>query len=117
MFNKFDFMIIMIFFFIFNFFSKFFFVDCFLGYYSINCFESCCFFSFGKDCQGICKCNFLFCDYVLGCLRYIFNGMLLFDFCIYNVILVRIKGFFKDKLYILDNLEQNIVYLLNFILN
>lgn len=26
------------------------FIDCFIGYYSINCFEICSFLSFGEDC-------------------------------------------------------------------
>lgn len=80
--NKSDLIIIIIYFYILYLFNKFLFVDCPLGYHSINCSESCRFPSFGKDCQGTCKCNPLFCDHVLGCLRYTFNGTLLFDFCI-----------------------------------
>lgn len=51
----------------------FYFIDCFLGYYNINCIDICNFLSFGKDCQGICNCSYELCDYKFGCIK--FEGM------------------------------------------
>lgn len=41
-------------------------VDCFVGYFGVNCFDKCILFLYGVYCSYVCEC--LVCDYVFGCI-------------------------------------------------
>lgn len=44
---------------------KFYYVECFFGYFEVNCFKLCFYNIYGKGC--IEKCNCFNCYYVFGC--------------------------------------------------
>lgn len=55
------------------------FVECSIGYFAKDCELRCPYPSYGEECQEICNCPKVTCDFVSGCTKSISSGMKLFS--------------------------------------
>lgn len=55
------------------------FVECTIGYFAKDCKLRCPYPSYGEECQEICNCSKVTCDFVSGCTKRRNSGMKLFS--------------------------------------